>query len=124
MTQETHPPLLERQLTGHQPVLAALAAVLAWNVLALAGWMVYIVASTRQDPDWGDLVMIVGAMMGVGAFCVSLLIGGAVVAVMNRRGRWRETGVPVGRAIRRGTIAAAAVLAPFLIYAVVGLLVV
>lgn len=122
MTQGTRPPLLERQLTGYQPVLAALAAVLAWNVLALLAWLVYAVASTHQDPDWGDLVMIVLAMMGVGAFVVSLLVGSAVVLVMNRRGHWRDTGMPVGPLIGRGTIAATAGLAPFVIFAVVATL--
>jgi hypothetical protein len=116
MTPNVAPQSPARPLTGHQPLLVALGTVLAWNLVALAGWSVYIIAVTRQDPDWGDLAAIAGGILGLGAFCASLLIGGVVVALLNRRGQWRQTPVPLDRAVGYGTAAAAAGLAPFVIY--------
>jgi hypothetical protein len=121
MTPQMHGSGLARPLSGHQPMLVVLATVLAWNVLALAAWTVYVVVSTRQDPNWGDLVAIVSMMLGLGAFTVSLLIGGLVVVFIRRR--VRESGVILKRAIGYGSAAAATGLAPFVIYVVIGLLV-
>jgi hypothetical protein len=111
-----------RSLSGRRPLLVALATVLAWNALALIGWTVYVVVTTRQDPDWGDLVAIVSMMLGFGAFAVSLLIGGSVVALIRWRVRWGV--LTLKRTIGYGSAAAAAGLAPFVIYVVVGMLVV
>jgi hypothetical protein len=116
MTPNVAPRSPARPLTGHQPLLVALGTLLAWNLVALAGWSVYIVVITRRDPDWGDLVAIVSAMLGVGAFCLSLLIGSLVVAFINRRGRWSQAALPLDRAVGYGTAAAAVGLAPFVIY--------
>jgi hypothetical protein len=109
-------------LPGQRPQLVALATVLSWNVLALVGWLGYVIAVTRQDPDWGDLAALAGAMLGVGAFVVSVTIGGVVVAVISRRARWRQSVITAGGAIRYGTLAAAAGLAPFLVFLVVAVL--
>jgi hypothetical protein len=124
MTSEAHPPgHPARPLPVQRPQLVALATVLSWNVLALAGWLGYVFVVTRQDPDWGDLVAVAGAMLGVGAFVVSVIIGGVVVAVTSRRARWRQSVITAGGAVRYGTLAAAAGLAPFLVGLVVAVLV-
>jgi hypothetical protein len=112
----------ERSLSGQQPVLAALGTVLAWNVLALGAWMGYAVVTALQEPDWGDLILIASAMMGVGAFFVSLAIAGAAVAVMYRRGQWRQRTFTLEQAIGRGSAAAGIGLAPFVIFALIGVL--
>jgi hypothetical protein len=105
-----------RVVVDNQPLLIALGTVLVWNLVALAGWLAYVVVTTRQDPDWGDLVMIVSTMIGLGAFFVSLSIGSAVAGVWSWRGRWREQVIEWQTAVGFGTVAAAAGLAPFIFY--------
>jgi hypothetical protein len=124
MTSEAHPPgHPARPLPGQRPQLVALATVLSWNVLALAGWLGYVIAVTRQEPDWGDLAALAGAMLGVGAFVVSVTIGGVAVAVISRRSRWRQSVITAGGAVRSGTLAAATGLMPFLVFLLVAVLV-
>jgi hypothetical protein len=118
MTQQVDSERPRRALVGDRPLLIALGTVLAWNLVALAGWLAYVVVDTRQDPDWGDLVAIVSAMIGLGGFLVSLSIGSAVAGVWSWRGRWREQVIGRQAAVGFGTVAAAAGLAPFILYVI------
>lgn len=94
------------------PPLVAYVTAVAWNALALAGWVLWLVLTTRQDPDWGDLVLLVGTMLGLGGCAVSTSLSVIAVAVMSRYGRWRSRFTDTGRAIRYGSVAAAIGLSP------------
>lgn len=94
------------------PLLVAHAVALGWNLLLFAGWMVWIIITTRQDPDWGDLVLVVGTMLGVGALAVSASLAAIAVAVASRRGRWRERVIGTPRAVWYGSVAAMIGFAP------------
>lgn len=93
---------------GRRPALVAQATVLAWNVLVIGSATAWaVVSSIADDPDWGGLVALVVAFIGMVAFCLSLTTGALVTVLFTRRPRWQERAAGGwGVAVGSGTAAA------------------
>jgi hypothetical protein len=120
MTPDVAPHSPARPRPGNRPLLVALGTLLAWHLLALAGWCVFIFVVTRSDPDreTGNMVAALFVILGVGVFFCNLLIGGLLVALLNQLGRSRRRPVPLNWAVGYGTAAAAVGLAPFVFFVI------